>query len=140
MHNILPTCQSFRCKTVYLTEQSVLLKEPIRIDFLIKEKPRGTLAGKQKRMGRGRHLGQQEACYLDGSVFLQVSLGNLNGSKPSFTGLSCRTKGLFLNSGLFRMKYFELQFIQFPDIGQCDLGHFERDHERDLKGCLYFKH
>ena len=58
MHNILPTCQSFRCKTVYLTEQSVLLKEPIRIDYLIKEKPRGTLAGKQKRMGRGRHLGQ----------------------------------------------------------------------------------
>ena len=43
----LPTCQSFRRKTVYFTEQSVLLKKPIRIDYLIKELKRNHEAGLQ---------------------------------------------------------------------------------------------
>ena len=44
-----PTCQSFGRKTVYFTEQNVLLKQPIRIEYLIKQKPRGALAEKQER-------------------------------------------------------------------------------------------
>ena len=47
MHNTLPTCQSFRCKTAYFTEQNVLVKQPVRIDYLMKERLRGALAGKQ---------------------------------------------------------------------------------------------
>ena len=44
-----PKCQSFRCKTVYFTEQNVLLKQPIRIEYLIKQKPRGAIPEKQER-------------------------------------------------------------------------------------------
>ena len=43
-----PTCQSFGRKTVYFTEQNVLLKQPIRIEYLFKQKPRGALAEKQE--------------------------------------------------------------------------------------------
>ena len=50
----LVTCQCFRWKTVYFTEHNVLLKQPIRIEYLIKQKSRGTFAGKQERMRRGR--------------------------------------------------------------------------------------
>ena len=50
----LPTCQSFRPKTMYFTEHNVLLKQPIRIEYLTKQKPRGLLAGKQELMRRGR--------------------------------------------------------------------------------------
>ena len=39
---------------MYFTEQVALLKQPIRIEYLIKQKPRGTLAGKQERMRRGK--------------------------------------------------------------------------------------
>ena len=53
MRNTLPTCQSFRRKTVYFTKQNVLLKQPIRIDYLIKEKPWGELAEIQERMRKG---------------------------------------------------------------------------------------
>ena len=38
-------CQNFRRKTVYFTEQSVLLKQPIRIEYLIKQKPEAHLQG-----------------------------------------------------------------------------------------------
>ena len=41
---------SFRRKTVYFTKQNVLLKEPIRIDYLNNQKPRRALAGKQERL------------------------------------------------------------------------------------------
>ena len=47
-------CQSFCGKTVYFTEQNVLLKQPNKIGYLIKQKPRGALAGKLERMRRGR--------------------------------------------------------------------------------------
>ena len=33
---------------MYFTQQNVLLKQPIRIDYLMKQKPRGALAGKQE--------------------------------------------------------------------------------------------
>ena len=48
------TCQRFRRKAVYFTERNILLKQPIRIEYLIKQKPRGALAGKQERTRRGR--------------------------------------------------------------------------------------
>ena len=48
------TCQSLHRKTVYFTEQNVLLKQTIRIEYLIKQEPRRALAGKQERMRRGR--------------------------------------------------------------------------------------
>ena len=35
---------------MYFTEQNVLLKQPIGIDYLNNQKPRGALAGKQERM------------------------------------------------------------------------------------------
>ena len=41
---------SFRRKTMYFTEQNVLLKQPIGIDYLNNQKPRGALAWKQERM------------------------------------------------------------------------------------------
>ena len=47
--NCLP-CHNFRHKTVCFTEQEsteLCLKNPIRIEYLIKQKPRGTLAEKQ---------------------------------------------------------------------------------------------
>ena len=54
-----PTYQSFRRKTVYFTEQNVLLKQPIRPWCLIKHKPRGALARKQGCMRRRRKLATQ---------------------------------------------------------------------------------
>ena len=51
----LPTiCQSFRRKAVCFTELNVLLKQPIRIICLFKQKLRGALAGKQERTRWGR--------------------------------------------------------------------------------------
>ena len=50
----LPTGQIFCRKTVYFTKQNVFLKQPIRIECLIKQKPGGALAGKQECMRRGR--------------------------------------------------------------------------------------
>ena len=113
------TCQSFRRRTVCFTEQNVLLKQPIRIECLIKQKPREVLAGKQER----EEVGSQ----LFGSVSIQLSLGNLNGSKPSLARRSCRNKGwrLFLTPGLFWMKYFKLySLILIPNIGWCNSGYF----------------
>ena len=39
-------------KTVYFTELNVLLKQPIRIGYLVKQNPRGALALKQERIRR----------------------------------------------------------------------------------------
>ena len=47
-------CQSFHRKTVYFTKQNVSSKQPIRIDYLIKEKPQGTLVEIQECMRRDR--------------------------------------------------------------------------------------
>ena len=48
---------NFSSQTVYFTEQNVLLKQPITIDYLNKQKPRGALAGKQEREKGGGEEG-----------------------------------------------------------------------------------
>ena len=42
-------CQCFRRKTVYFKEENVLLKQPIRIEYIIKQKLGGALTEKQER-------------------------------------------------------------------------------------------
>ena len=56
-------CQNFRRKTVYFTEQNVLLKQPIRIEYLIKQKPGARLQGNTTA---GEEVGSQ--------LFVLVSL------------------------------------------------------------------
>ena len=41
---------------MYFTKQNVLLKKPIRIEYLIKQKPQGALETKQEHLRRGGQL------------------------------------------------------------------------------------
>ena len=59
----LPIVSKFLPKNsvVYKTEiHGTVLEQPIRIEYIIKQKPRGALAGKQDRInglhGRGRYI------------------------------------------------------------------------------------
>ena len=66
------------------------LKQPLRIEYLIKQKPRGTLVEKQlSQKGRIEGIEEVGSCHL---LLLQVSFGNLNGSKLPLVGPSCRAK------------------------------------------------
>ena len=43
-----------KCQSLYFTKQNALLKQPIRIEYLIKQKPQGMLAWKPECMRRNR--------------------------------------------------------------------------------------
>ena len=72
MHNALLTCQSFRRKTAYFTEQNVLLKQPVRIDYLIKKKNyEARLQGNRPFVNLGIRTSALE---LELELILQMSL------------------------------------------------------------------
>ena len=64
---------SFRSKTVYFTQQNVLLKQPIRIDYLMKQKPRGALAGKQERMRHQKRWAAKWRVTVSGELWFMTS-------------------------------------------------------------------
>ena len=63
-----------------------VLKQQIRIEYLIKQKSRGALTGKQERTRWSHRKGRS----LPLSV--SISFGNSNGNKPPLAGPCCRTE------------------------------------------------